>query len=119
MPERMSEFDNNFNTADFTRISKNQSYDIFMNTLAQNIDNLTKNEILNIFQSFITDLKGMDKEMMDAMYKTQNEELVDTYSHVTRSHVASVNETIKEITKPVQKEETVQNPNVLPSDILK
>lgn len=115
----MSKFDNNFNAADYIRTQKRQSYDIFMNTLAQNIDNLTKNEILNIFQSFITDLKEMDKEMMDAMYKTQNEELVDTYSHITGPHVASINETIKAITKTVQKEETVQNQNVLPGNILK
>lgn len=95
---------------------KGESYDAFVEVLAKNIDTLNKEDLLTIMQGLVTDLKRIDREMFGVMYETKSEDLMDTYSHVTRQHVETLGATIRDL---AYKTPTVTTENALPGDIIK
>lgn len=89
--------------------------------LIQNSQNLDKEHLLELFALTIEQIKIQDKQLFDVIYASKNENLADSYSNITQTHINNIDGIgDRIITKNNQiNTEEIQNPeNVLPSNVL-
>lgn len=98
---------------------KAQAYDRLIETIGANMESLSKEDIINIFNEFIQDLKIQNNEITNGIYESNNTNLAVTYAHCTQNHISRVDATVDQLLSINKKNVQEVSENALPGNALK